>query len=75
MAQFGELLNYNPTARNLTRQKHLIDGYLDILKAESGGYYVTELNGIPGWKGLQKTTDVDIAGRIVEHVMEFAAKA
>jgi RimK family alpha-L-glutamate ligase len=43
---------------------------VDILKAETGGYYVTEVNGIPGWKGLQKTTDVDIAGRIVEHVVE-----
>lgn len=44
---------------------------VDILKAEGGGYYVTELNGIPGWKGLQKTTDVDIAGRIVEHVVKL----
>lgn len=44
---------------------------VDILKAEDGGYYVTEVNGIPGWKGLQKTTDVDIAGRIVEHVMKL----
>jgi RimK family alpha-L-glutamate ligase len=43
---------------------------IDILKAEGGGYYVTEVNGIPGWRGLQKTTDVDIAGRIVEHVVE-----
>ncbi|MBC8248942.1 MAG: RimK family alpha-L-glutamate ligase, partial [Anaerolineales bacterium] len=45
---------------------------VDILKAETGGYYVTELNGIPGWKGLQKTTGVDIAGRIAEHVVELA---
>ncbi len=44
---------------------------VDILKAEGGGYYVTEVNGIPGWKGLQKTTDVDIAGRIVEHVVKL----
>ena len=42
---------------------------VDILKAEGGGYYVTEVNGIPGWKGLQSTTSVDIAGRIVEHVV------
>ena len=45
---------------------------VDILKAETGGYYVTEVNGIPGWKGLQKTTGVDIAGRIAEHVVELA---
>ena len=42
---------------------------VDILEAEGGGYYVTEINGIPGWRGLQSTTDVDIAGRIVEHVV------
>jgi RimK family alpha-L-glutamate ligase len=46
---------------------------VDILKAEGGGYYVTEVNGIPGWKGLQKTTEVDIGGRVVEHVMELAS--
>jgi RimK family alpha-L-glutamate ligase len=42
---------------------------VDILKAEDDGYYVTEVNGIPGWRGLQRTTEVDIAGRIVEHVV------
>ncbi len=42
---------------------------VDILKAESGGYYVTELNGIPGWKGLQTVTDVNIAEKIAEHVV------
>ena len=45
---------------------------VDILKAGGGGYYVTEVNGIPGWKGLQTTTEVDIAGKIVEHVVELA---
>jgi len=47
---------------------------VDILKAEGGGYYVTEVNGIPGWKGLQSTTDVDIAGRIIEYVVELAGE-
>jgi RimK family alpha-L-glutamate ligase len=42
---------------------------VDVLKAESGRYYVTEVNGIPGWRGLQSTTELDIAGRIVEHVV------
>lgn len=42
---------------------------VDILEAEGGGYYVTEVNGIPGWRGLQSTTEVDIAGKIVEHVV------
>jgi RimK family alpha-L-glutamate ligase len=42
---------------------------VDILKAERGGYYLTEINGIPGWRGLQSTTSVNIAERIVEHVI------
>jgi RimK family alpha-L-glutamate ligase len=42
---------------------------VDVLKAESGGYYLTEVNGIPGWRGLQSTADVNIAEKIVEHVM------
>jgi len=48
---------------------------VDILKAEGSGYYVAEVNGIPGWKGLQTTTDVDIAGKIVEHVVGLARSA
>jgi ribosomal protein S6--L-glutamate ligase/tetrahydromethanopterin:alpha-L-glutamate ligase len=43
---------------------------VDILKAEEGGYYVTEVNGMPGWEGLQKTTKVDIADKIIEHVVK-----
>lgn len=44
---------------------------VDILKAEEGGYYVTEVNGMPGWEGLQKTTKVDIADKIIEHVVKL----
>ncbi len=43
---------------------------VDILKAENDGYYVTEVNGIPGWEGLQKTTKLDIADRIIEHIVK-----
>jgi len=46
---------------------------VDILKAEGGGYYVTEVNGIPGWKGLQSMTNADVAGRIVEHVARLCS--
>lgn len=43
---------------------------VDILKAEKDGYYVTEVNGMPGWEGLQKTTKLDIADRIIEHIVK-----
>lgn len=41
---------------------------VDILPAENGKYYVVEVNSIPGWRGLQKTTDLRIAENIVEYV-------
>ncbi|MDH5636957.1 MAG: RimK family alpha-L-glutamate ligase [Nitrospinota bacterium] len=40
-------------------------GGVDILTTGDGQEYLIEVNGIPGWKGLQKTTSVDIAERIV----------
>jgi RimK family alpha-L-glutamate ligase len=41
---------------------------VDVLPARDGVLYVLEVNGIPGWEGLQKATGVDVAGAIVEHV-------
>ncbi|MBN2318928.1 MAG: RimK family alpha-L-glutamate ligase [Acidobacteria bacterium] len=43
---------------------------VDLMQSEDGRTYVIEINSIPGWRGLQKITDVDIPGRIVDHVLE-----
>ena len=43
---------------------------IDILVTESGRYTVIEVNGIPGWQGLQEVTLVDIADRLVEYALE-----
>jgi RimK family alpha-L-glutamate ligase len=43
---------------------------VDLMQAEDGTTYVIEINSIPGWRGLQKITDVDIPGRIIDHVLE-----
>lgn len=42
---------------------------VDLLPASDGTVYVLEVNGIPGWSGVQKTTSVDIAGAIVDHLV------
>lgn len=42
---------------------------VDIIKSE-GGFYVTEVNAIPGWKGLQSVTDVNITREIVNYLIE-----
>lgn len=44
---------------------------VDLLPAEDGRCYVLEVNGIPGWRGLQKTTSQNIADVIVEHALRL----
>jgi RimK family alpha-L-glutamate ligase len=41
---------------------------VDLLPARDGTLYVLEVNGIPGWSGVQHTTSVDVAGAIVDHL-------
>ncbi len=42
---------------------------VDMMRAENGRYYVVEVNSIPGWRGLQKTTETKIAEQIVDYVL------
>jgi RimK family alpha-L-glutamate ligase len=42
---------------------------VDLLPHDDGGYFVVEVNGIPGWQGLQRTTAVDVAGAIADHLL------
>ena len=46
---------------------------VDLLLSPSGEIFVLEVNGIPGWQGLQAATGVDVAAAIVEHVEARAA--
>ena len=41
---------------------------VDLLPSRDGEVYVLEVNGIPGWEGLQKATGLDVARAIVEQV-------
>ena len=31
--------------------------------------FVVEVNGIPGWRGLQQATGCDVAGAVVQHLL------
>jgi len=42
---------------------------VDLLPGEDGRVYVLEVNGIPGWQGLQEATGSDVAGAIVDHTV------
>ena len=43
---------------------------VDLLPVSSGDSYILEVNGIPGWKGLQATGEVDIAGEIANYLQQ-----
>jgi RimK family alpha-L-glutamate ligase len=42
---------------------------VDLLPSRDGRVFVLEVNGIPGWRGLQQATGVDVAGAIVDHLV------
>jgi RimK family alpha-L-glutamate ligase len=41
---------------------------VDLVTGRDGTTYVIEVNGIPGWRGLQEATGLDIAGRLLDHL-------
>ena len=41
---------------------------VDLLPSREGPVFVLEVNGIPGWQGLQQATGIDVAGALVEHL-------
>jgi RimK family alpha-L-glutamate ligase len=41
---------------------------IDLLDT-GDGFTVVEVNSIPGWSGLQKTTEIDIAAEIADHLL------
>jgi len=41
---------------------------VDLLRAADGREHVIEVNGIPGWHGVEHATGVDVAAAIVAHL-------
>jgi RimK family alpha-L-glutamate ligase len=46
---------------------------VDLLPSRAGELFVLEVNGIPGWQGLQQATGLDVAAAIVDHLAARAA--
>ncbi|MEP6572673.1 MAG: RimK family alpha-L-glutamate ligase [Gemmatimonadota bacterium] len=42
---------------------------VDLLPAKDGTVYLLEVNGIPGWEGLERATGIDVAGTIADHLL------
>jgi len=47
---------------------------VDLLPVASGQLYVIEVNSIPGWKGLQSTSPVNIAEEMVTYLETMASQ-
>ena len=41
---------------------------VDLVRAADGRDYVLEVNGIPGWQGVERATGVDVAAALAEHL-------
>jgi RimK family alpha-L-glutamate ligase len=48
---------------------------VDVLRDADGNEYVLELNGIPGWHGLQHATGADVAAALVAHLEALVSAA
>jgi RimK family alpha-L-glutamate ligase len=48
---------------------------VDLLPARDGTVYVLEVNGIPGWEGLQAATGLDVAGAVVDQLVSRVTSA
>jgi RimK family alpha-L-glutamate ligase len=46
---------------------------VDLLPSRDGRVFVLEVNGIPGWQGLQRATGLDVAAAVVD-VLERAVE-
>ena len=46
---------------------------IDLLPSRDGQVYVLEVNGVPGWQGLQRATGIDVAGAIVDRAVSRVA--
>jgi glutathione synthase/RimK-type ligase-like ATP-grasp enzyme len=43
---------------------------VDLLPGPDGGWYVLEVNAVPGWRALAPVTGVDVAAEMVRFLVE-----
>ncbi|MBS7544901.1 RimK family alpha-L-glutamate ligase [Ancylobacter oerskovii] len=42
---------------------------VDLIEEAGGGFTILEVNSMPAWKGLQKTTETDVAAAMAHHLV------
>lgn len=56
-------------ALNAVKTLELSIAGLDFLPDGEGGWYLLEANAVPGWKGLSKACEVDVAAQLIDYVV------
>jgi RimK family alpha-L-glutamate ligase len=46
---------------------------VDLLPSKDGEVFVLEVNGIPGWRGLQEATGIDVARAVIDGLVQRVA--
>jgi ribosomal protein S6--L-glutamate ligase len=70
----GKPLDVTPSLAEIARRAAAAVGAdvagVDLLPARDGRLLVLEVNGVPGWKALAEVAEVDVAQRVLSHVLE-----
>ena len=75
LSQGGQARRWNPSAEmidlGLRVASVLETDYcgIDLMQGEDGTVYVIEANSMPGWAGLQKVCDTDIAAALADYLL------
>ena len=48
---------------------------VDLIQDKQGKYWITEVNSVPAWKGLQQTTAVNLSDVIIEKFLAYSGLA
>ena len=72
IGQGGKAFNFNADEKikniSINAAKLIAADYagIDLIKDKYGNYKVIEINSVPAWKGLQKTTNKNIASMLAK---------
>ena len=62
-------------ARQATASVGALVAGVDILPGLDGEHYLLEVNGVPGWKALARTLDVDVASMLLDLLVRQVVSA
>jgi ribosomal protein S6--L-glutamate ligase len=61
-------------ARRAAAAVHAPLAGVDLLPARDGRLYCIEVNAVPGWRGLSRALEVDVARLVIDYVASEARR-